>query len=98
MRSHSPSDSGDPSRDLRQVAWAAASITTANATSSSRPLTASPASVPAATPGMAAAVNEPAWRQQTRPARAWLSPPATAPAATTSSEAVVACGTVWSRA
>ena len=43
-------------------------------------------------------MNEPAWRQHTRPARAWLSAPATAPAATTSSDAVVAWGAAWSSA
>ena len=96
-RSHGPSGSGSLSSALRQVAWAAASITSAKPASSSVPLTASAASVPSAMPGTAAAVNEPAWRQQTRPARAWLSPPATAPAATTTSDAVVASGTVWSR-
>ena len=72
-------------------------MTTAKPPSSRVPLTASAASVPAAMPGMAAAVNEPAWRQHTRPARAWLRPPAIAPAATMSSDAVVASGTGWSR-
>ena len=69
-----PSGSGSLSSALRQVACAAASITSAKAASSSAPLTASAASVPSAMPGMAAAVNEPAWRQQTRPARAWPEP------------------------
>ena len=42
---------------------------------SAPPLTAFPSAVPAITPGSAAAVNATAWRQQTRPSRAWLRPP-----------------------
>lgn len=95
VRSQGPSGSGSSSSALRHIACAAATITSANAASSSRPPTCSATSVPAAMPGIAAAVNEPAWRQQTRPARACATLPAIAPAATTSSDVVVASGTVW---
>ena len=70
---------------------------TANAAISARPLTACPSAVPAITPGSAAAMNAIAWRQQTRPWRAWMRPPMTAPAVTTTSEAVVAWWTLWPR-
>ena len=70
---------------------------TAKAAISARPLTACPSAVPAITPGRAAAMNATAWRQQTRLSRAWVRLPMTAPAVTTTSEAVVAWWTLWPR-
>lgn len=75
---------------LRHVAAAAASMIPANAVISTLPLTVSPSAVPAITPGSAAVVNAAAWPQHTRPSRAWLRPPVSAPAVTTTSDAVVA--------
>ena len=83
---------------LRQVAAAAASITSAKVAISAAPLTALPSTVPPITPGSAAAVNVAACDQHTRPPRAWPIPPASAPAVTATSEIVVAsCGLSPSR-
>ena len=56
--------------DFRHIAPAAASMMRANVPISALPLTACPSEVPAITPGIAAAVNAAACRQQTLPWRA----------------------------
>jgi hypothetical protein len=75
---------------LRQVAPAAISMIAAKEAITAVPLEACPSAVPAITPGTVPAMNATAWRQHTRPSRAWLMPPTIAPTDTITSDPVVA--------